>query len=475
MSRSAPTLQAVLSVVTMAVTTLALAIAISLLVVTSNLHQASMSLADSVESLGLADEAEIDLLLHDRAPDAPQRRQIEESLRSKLNRAGRYADHPNEVVQLGRVRKAVELYLTVAGSVEKISDQTLAPLEAAYQALEVMVEMNVAESRAARERATHWEAVANRLGITIGAAVFLFSGWLLWWLKFRAFRPVLALARSLEQFAKGDREARAEETGPGELRDMARRFNEMATALASQRQAQMSFLGGVAHDFRNPLSALRLSVELIRPDLPLPPEPKIRRTVALVARQVAHLERMVGDFLDMARIEAGQLELQFEVGQAVTLVREVVELFEGTSSQHPLVVTVPPRDIFLRCDPVRMGQVLSNLVSNAIKYSADGGSVEVALALEAGQAVLSVTDHGIGISAEDQARLFEPFRRVGTSMQTIPGVGLGLFVARQIVRAHGGRMEVRSVVGMGTTMRIHMPTVHMATATQTVHALSPDG
>ena len=109
-------------------------------------------------------------------------------------------------------------------------------------------------------------------------------------------------------------------------------------------------------------------------------------------------------------------------------------------------------------DHVRIEQVLTNLVSNAIKYSLAGSVVEVSLQRQAGQIELCVVDHGMGIAPKDLARIFEPFRRVGLSNGNVPGVGLGLFVVRKIVEAHGGRIDVESTLGRGSTFRVVLPT-----------------
>jgi signal transduction histidine kinase len=113
--------------------------------------------------------------------------------------------------------------------------------------------------------------------------------------------------------------------------------------------------------------------------------------------------------------------------------------------------------LLVSCDALRIEQVLTNLVSNAIKYSPRGGRVEVTLEQPGTEAILNVVDQGVGIPSDDQAHIFEPFRRSGASRELVPGAGLGLFVARRIVEAHGGRIEVESRPGAGSTFRVHLP------------------
>jgi signal transduction histidine kinase len=165
---------------------------------------------------------------------------------------------------------------------------------------------------------------------------------------------------------------------------------------------------------------------------------------------------MISDFLDAALVESGQLELRMELRDLRDLVRSTADLFAETSSAHRLVLTLPNEACPAWIDPVRIEQVTSNLLSNAIKYSPSGGAVEVRLQCQESECLLSVTDHGLGMSPETRARLFEPFRR-GLSREDIPGVGLGLFVVQRIVDAHQGRIEVESSPAAGSTFRVYLP------------------
>jgi signal transduction histidine kinase len=218
----------------------------------------------------------------------------------------------------------------------------------------------------------------------------------------------------------------------------------------------MTFLGGVAHDLKNPLCALRMAVSGFEREEPQP-EGHTRQTLELVGRQTTVLERMVGDFLDIARIEAGQLELHFETADLRELARAVAEMFRGWSALHPVELSLPDAPVTVRCDALRIEQAIVNLLSNAIKYSPEGGPVKVAVTLTDSEAVLAVGDRGIGIPPDGQRRIFEPFTRLGLSRESIPGAGLGLYIVQKIMVAHGGRVEVDSAPGVGSTFRLRLP------------------
>ena len=176
----------------------------------------------------------------------------------------------------------------------------------------------------------------------------------------------------------------------------------------------------------------------------------------MLDRQLTRIERMLGDLIDTAKAEAGQLELRFEPCDARSLVRNVVELFESVSLGHVIETRLPDEPVMIECDPLRIEQVVGNLVSNAIKYSPEASPILVALSTQRGDAMIDVVDHGIGISPDDRQRLFEPFRRGRAAQDGPPGVGLGLFVGRRIIEGHGGRIEVDSAPGRGSTFRIHL-------------------
>jgi signal transduction histidine kinase len=327
---------------------------------------------------------------------------------------------------------------------------------AAYETLETLVNMNVAESRAARRNAARWDHLADVVGGVTGATLLITAGLSLWWLRTRAFQPVLALGAVMERFGRGEREARAQESGPAEVREMAERFNQLAADLVAQRDAQMAFLAGVAHDLRNPVSALTISVALVPADKPLPPEPSIRRTIGVVRRQLGRLERMINDLLDATSIEAGQLQIRLLEHDVRHVAQAVMDLF-APNRDHLVTLAVTRAPLLVRCDPMRLEQVVGNLVGNAIKYSPPRSTVQIDVRREGDDAVIAITDSGIGITDTDRRWLFEPFRRVASFQHGVPGAGLGLFVARRIVEAHGGWIDVDTAPGKGSCFSVHLP------------------
>jgi signal transduction histidine kinase len=151
--------------------------------------------------------------------------------------------------------------------------------------------------------------------------------------------------------------------------------------------------------------------------------------------------------------------MSLEVQDLRGVVRDAVALHEGMSPAHELVLHLPEAPVPVRCDATRISQVLNKLLSNAIKYSPEGGQVRVDLTATPEAAWIAVKDQGVGIPATEQESIFEPFRRSAATRDTIPGVGLGLAVSRRIIEAHGGLIEVESTQGAGATFRFCLPQV----------------
>ena len=400
----------------------------------------------NLESVRLAEEAKIDLLLLARTTEVKARNDLESDLERTLDEVRRFSTTDAEKNVVEHARSEVEGY--VGGA--------LPNADAAYLAIDALIALNSRQAAEAIERGRMLDRAALTIAFSVGGLVVLVVGAFLWWLQRRAIPPIFAIEGAMSRFGRGDHFARAPEVGPSEIRAMAVRFNEMAEALAEHRRAQMTFLAGVAHDLKNPVAVLRLAVRVN--DL-APSREVVQETHARIGRQLTRLERMIGDFLDVARVEAGTLELKMGIHDCTRLVEQATDLFEGATAGHPIVLSMPDEPILLRCDPLRLEQVVTNLLSNAIKYSLSETAIEVTVEGDGDLAVISVTDQGVGITPADQARLFEPFRRVGLSKEMVSGVGLGLYVVRRLVEAHGGHIEVASEPGRGSTFRVFLPRV----------------
>jgi signal transduction histidine kinase len=177
----------------------------------------------------------------------------------------------------------------------------------------------------------------------------------------------------------------------------------------------------------------------------------------LLDRQTERLNRLVNDLLEASQIGAGRLALHPEPVDLKEIAREMVRLHATDSSLHTISLKSCDQPVVIHGDRQRLERVLDNLISNAIKYSPEGGPVDVAVLRDEEEAVVSVTDRGIGIAADEQELIFEPFRRVGAIKDHVPGVGIGLSVVQRIVAAHHGRVEVESSPGRGATFRVRLP------------------
>ncbi|WP_437587886.1 ATP-binding protein [Sorangium sp. So ce1000] len=469
-------LRALLGAATFLLTGAAIAVAAALMVASATMQQATGILGDAIESVRLVHRLQVDLLLDayqiDRSAGSASGRPISTSheweieLKSGLAEAHGYVSSPEESGILVDAERRVDEYLARRRSADAggppASSDGLAPaidahaFDEAFRALDRLVEINLEQARASK-------ALVERLGrrataAGVAAVLFFMAGASLVLISARrlVYGPIVAIQEAIGRYGAGDRAARAPLVGPRELGDIARAFNSTAESLERQREAQFAFLGGVAHDLRNPLSALRLSVSFLNDGGP-PSEPRVQRTMALVGRQVDRLDRMVGDLLDASRIEACKLDLQVEDRDLRELVQASVELYRPVSPEHPIGLSLPEAPVLVRCDATRIEQVLNNLLSNALKYSPAGGEVEVVVHGGNGHAEVAVRDHGVGIHPADLAHLFEPFRRLKASAGAIPGTGLGLAVAKRIVEAHGGRLLVESEPGAGSVFRVELP------------------
>jgi signal transduction histidine kinase len=299
---------------------------------------------------------------------------------------------------------------------------------------------------------THgWIALVELLFVALGIGLVV-STILAWYLSRRIADPVLALAKAADQVAEGKYDIEVPAAGSDEVGHLAERFKQMAARLAEAEVQERNFLMSVSHELRTPLTAIRGHADALREGLV---EDQESRTASLdvIAAEADRLERLVGDVLDLAKLDAHRFTLLKEEVDMARLVDEVYAAFgeearrrgidyECDAADGPVIVT----------DGDRVFQIVSNLVSNAFRWTPDGGRVSLALAQDNGTISVSVADTGPGIKPNEQERIFRPFwSRDGA------GTGLGLAIARELAVALGGRIELESEPGAGSRFDLLLP------------------
>ncbi len=227
-------------------------------------------------------------------------------------------------------------------------------------------------------------------------------------------------------------------------------------------RAREEFVSLVSHELKTPLTVIKGYIQVMERYLDKPDweRERIRTTRERLSTQVERLELLVADILDVSRIQRGRLDLNAVPDTSlVDLARQVMDRFDDAIERmpsHELNVHADGR-VSGCWDPLRLDQVFSNLLSNALKYSPDGGPINVFLSQDDTHAYVQVRDHGVGISSEEQQALFQPFQRGAAAARGISGTGLGLYITRQIIEQHGGEISVSSEPAGTTTFSIKLP------------------
>jgi two-component system, OmpR family, sensor histidine kinase BaeS len=276
--------------------------------------------------------------------------------------------------------------------------------------------------------------------------------------------PLADVMAAADAVAEGDLSVRVREEAPGEFGQLARSFNRMTAELSRAEQQRRSLTADVAHELRTPLHIIQGNLEGILDGVYQPTSEQIQATL----EETRLLARLVTDLQTLSLAEAGQLPLHRERVLATDLLQDVAASFSGPAAQAGVDLSVQVEEgtgnLEINVDPDRIDQVLSNLVSNALRYTQEGGQIVLRVEPstqidEAGQGVrFTIKDNGTGIPAEDLPFIFDRFWR-GDRARTRgegAGSGLGLAIARQLVQAHSGRIKADSTPGLGTTFTIDL-------------------
>ncbi|MDO6456054.1 ATP-binding protein [Celeribacter halophilus] len=228
-------------------------------------------------------------------------------------------------------------------------------------------------------------------------------------------------------------------------------------------QAKTEFVGTVSHELRTPLTSIKGALDLMNSGVLGDVPEKMQSPIKIAQRNAIRLSAMVEDLLLLQRIDAGRLDFTFERVELNTFLQDVVDRFLPFADYKGVTVskTVAEEDFFVDCDEKRIEQVISNLLSNAAKFSEAGGKISVGLERFGNYARISVADEGIGIPKDTGDRIFEAFNQLDTSAsRKFEGTGLGLNISRKIVEAHDGLLSYGSELGKGTTFFVDLPIHH---------------
>jgi histidine kinase len=274
-------------------------------------------------------------------------------------------------------------------------------------------------------------------------------------------RSLRMLARASTDVAAGNYNQRVPLDGPPEVRAVAESFNEMAAQVRTTHQAQQDFVANVSHDLKTPLTSIQGFSQAIIDGAAHDPV----QAAQIIYEEAGRLNRMVTQLTDLARLQAGRLSMNLtavdvgQIAQAVAQRLSIVAQEKGMTMHidaHPLPSVAGDGD--------RLAQVLTNLISNAIKYTPEGGDIFVQTRAREDGVEVIVRDTGIGVAPEDLPRIFERFYQVDKARGPERGTGLGLAIVREIVQSHGGRISVASAgKGKGTTFTLWLPAPHLPT------------
>lgn len=271
----------------------------------------------------------------------------------------------------------------------------------------------------------------------------------------RITAPVRELTTAARRMAQGDLNQRVQATSSDEIGELGTAFNSMACSLARTDQVRRNLIADVAHELRTPLTSVLGSLEAMRDGVAEP----TAEFLDSAYEEGLLLKRLVNDLQELSLAEAGQVQLD---SQRMAL-SEVVEgavhaVAEESKAKGITLSTAVPPDLWVDADASRIGQVLRNLLTNALAYTPAGGHIDISAHASGEKVEVEVTDTGVGIAAEDLPLVFERFYRADKSRtRATGGAGLGLAIAKQWVEAHGGTIRVESQLGRGATFTFTLP------------------
>ncbi len=315
-----------------------------------------------------------------------------------------------------------------------------------------------------REKTFHAMGMAAFIAIAIALVIGFFVSRML-------TNPIRRITSTAKQIRDGDLSARTNMRGDDEIDQLGETFDEMATSLEKDLKHERRLTSDVAHELRTPLQAMLATVEAMQDGI----YPTDAEHLETVASETRRLSRLVQQMLDLSRMENRTAPMNLRPVDVVSLVRAIVDtqhqLFHARELHLRFADETQGRGATIDLDADMMTQAVINLMSNAMRYTPEGGWVVVKVKNDRRHVLISVSDTGIGIAKEDLSRIFGRFWRADASRaREAGGLGVGLAVTKQIVERHHGFISVESELGKGTTFTIHLPREHAGNPSSTVPA-----
>lgn len=289
----------------------------------------------------------------------------------------------------------------------------------------------------------------STIGITVVA--ILVAGKVMRGIARQTWSPVRALVNAAGRLADGDYSVRVDARGRGTMQEVGSSFNSMAAQLEESDEQRRRLMADLGHELRTPLAVIRGEIEAVMDGVREGGPDQMESLLD----EVEVLERLIEDLRVITLSDAGRLPLQTEMVSVVELVEELASSYRSTATGQgvDVVVESPSEPVDLELDAVRIRQALSNLVVNALRSMAAGGTLTLVVSADEERVQIDVVDAGSGIDPEQLPEVFDRFSKSDDS----PGSGLGLSIARGIVRAHKGDMEIASTGASGTTVSVWLP------------------
>lgn len=239
------------------------------------------------------------------------------------------------------------------------------------------------------------------------------------------------------------------------------------TELRNVEKLKQHFISVASHDLRAPLTSVTLNVSILTESMKDILSPGITTELERVQQSAHRLTELVNELLELDKLEAGRLSIELKKVLASDACEAARDLLFGLARQSGVTLVMPEADAFVMAEEKRLVQMIANLLSNAIKFSPAGGSIEIEIRQEHPYAVISITDEGCGMSAQECSTIFEKFSQArSASTASVKGTGLGLSVVKALAEAHGGRVEVVSSIGKGSTFSLYIPLAHSSDSTE---------